>query len=185
MDNIFGMGTTVRHGRLLGLLENSILNLFFEKKIEHFSESVKLVYYGNKKRAPGNCELVCVDNIICVDNIKGELEFKDIMNDLGDVEPDYMHFSKGNDFILNKKETRVAGYPNLIVEVWSENNSTLDREFKKYLYSTSAITEHWYIEQDSNVVECWYGDSRIDDKNLADILKTRDGIEFDLRYLKL
>ena len=180
MDNIFGMGTTARHGRLLGLLQNSILNLFFEKRIEHFSESASLVYYGNKKRAPGNCELVDISSIDDIVNFKEE-----IMNDLSVVEPDYMHFVKGNEFILNKKETRAAGRPNLVVEVWSENNSLLDRQFKRHLYSTSAITEHWYIEQDSNIVECWYADKRIDDKNLADVLISRDGIEFDLRYLKL
>jgi len=95
-----------------------------------------------------------------------------------------MHFST-NKFIINDNETRIAGFPNLIVEVWAKSNSDVDKEFLKYLYSTSDETEHWYIEQDSNIVECWYGDKRIEDKNLKDILKTKDGIEFDLRYLKL
>ena len=180
MDNIFEMGTTARHGRLLNYLVKATFELFEKNELINFSESASLVYYGDKKRVPQNCELV---DISIIDDI---IDFKEeIMNDLGVVGPDYMYFKRGNEFILNKKETRVAGCPNLIAEVWSENNSALDREFKKYLYSTSAITEHWYIEQDSNIVECWHGDKRIDNKNLADILVSRDGVEFDLRYLKL
>ena len=62
MGNIMEMGTTARHGRLLGLLENSILNLFFEKKIEHFSESTSLVYWG-KKQNPHSCSFVDIKNI--------------------------------------------------------------------------------------------------------------------------
>ena len=180
MENIFEMGTTARHGKLLNYLIRSTSELIAKKEIEDFSESVSLVYYGNKKRAPQNCELVDISSIDNITNFKEE-----IMNDLGVVEPDYMYFRKGNEFILNKKETRAAGYPNLIVEVWSEDNSLLDRQFKKYLYSTSPITEHWYIEQDSNIVECYYGQERIEDKSLADILVSRDGIEFDLRYLAI
>ena len=178
MDSIFEMGTTARHGKLLKYLARSTFELFEKNELVDFQESVKLVYYGSKK-SPKDCELISVDSI------DDKVKFKDIMNDLGDVEPDYMHFRKGNDFILNKKETRAAGYPNLIVEVWSENNSILDREFKKYLYSTSPITEQWYIEQDSNIIECYYGQKRIEDKNLADILISKDGVKFDLRYLKL
>jgi len=109
---------------------------------------------------------------------------KETINLLALTTPDYMHFST-NQFIINDNETRIAGFPNLVVEVWSKSNSDIDKEFLKYLYSTSDEIEHWYIEQDSNTVECWYGDKRTDDKNLKDILKTRDGIEFDLRYLKL
>jgi hypothetical protein len=180
MDNIFEMGTTARHWKLLRYLAKSTFDLFERNELEDFSESSSLVYYGDKCRAPVNCELV---NISCVDDIT---DFKhSVINDLEFVVPDYMYFKKGNEFIINKKETKIAGYPNLIVEVWSESNSSLDRQFKKYLYSTSPTTEHWYIEQDSNVVECYFGQERIGDKNLADILVSRDGIEFDLRYLKL
>ena len=71
------------------------------------------------------------------------------------------------------------------MEIWSENNFDIARNFKKLLYSTSDITEHWYIEQDSNIVECWYGKNRLSDKNLKDILINQDNIEFDLRYLAL
>jgi len=178
MGNIMEMGATARHGRLLGLLENSILNLFFEKKLEHFSESTSLVYWG-KKQNPHSCSLVNIKKISDTDDF-----IKETMNMLALTTPDYMHFST-NKFIINDNETKIAGFPNLVVEVWSKSNSDEDKEFLKYLYSTSDETEHWYIEQDSNIVECWYGDKRIEDKNLNDILKTKDSIEFDLRYLAI
>jgi len=178
MENIFEMGTTARHGRLLYFLGKATFDLFIKKELINFSESSSLVYYGNKKELD-SCELVDIGEIQDVQKFR-----EDIMGDLNFVTPDYMHF-KDNKYLINKKETKVAGYPNLIVEVWSEDNSLKDRAFKKYLHSTSPITEHWYIEQDSNIVECYYGQERIEDKNLADILVSRDGVEFDLRYLKL
>ena len=180
MNNIMEMGATARHGRLIGLLQKSIFDLFFKKNLIHFSESTSLVYYGNKKTAPGNCELVDISRISDIKFFKEE-----VMADLDHVVPDYMHFVKNNNFILNKKETRAAGFPDLIIEVWSQSNSDFDKAYLKHLYGTSGGTEHWYIEQDSNIVECWLGDQRVEDKNLKDILITRDGIEFDLRYLKL
>jgi len=51
------------------------------------------------------------------------------------------------------------------------------------LYATSDITEHWYIEQDSNEVICYFGKNRIEGQFLSNILITRGGLKFDLRYL--
>ena len=178
MSSIMEMGTTARHGRLLDYLVKSTFELFEKKEIVNFSESSSLVYWGSKKQ-PHSCNLVDVKKIPDTDDF-----MKETINLLALTTPDYMHFST-NQFIINDNETRIAGFPNLVVEVWSKSNSDIDKEFLKYLYSTSDEIEHWYIEQDSNTVECWYGDKRTDDKNLKDILKTRDGIEFDLRYLKL
>jgi len=53
------------------------------------------------------------------------------------------------------------------------------------LYATSSITEHWYIEQDSNHVQCYVGKERISDQNLTVVLITQKGLEFDLRYLAI
>ena len=178
MSNIMEMGATARHGRFLSFLENSVFDLFLKKKIINFSESASLVYWGERKQSY-SCALVNINNIADKDDF-----IKETINMLYLTTPDYMHFST-NKFIINDNETRIAGFPNLVVEVWSKSNSDIDKEFLKYLYSTSDETEHWYIEQDSNIVECWYGDKRIEDKNLKDILRTQDGIEFDLRYLKL
>jgi len=38
---------------------------------------------------------------------------------------------------------------------------------------------------DSNEVICYIGKNRIDNQNLADVLVTRSGVEFDLRYLAI
>ena len=179
MSNIMEMGSTARHRRLLEYAAKSINGLFERKELIHFSESASLVYTGNKKH-PESCSLIDLKSI---DN-KSEF-MEEILNDLELVTPDYMHFVKDNDFLINKNETRVVGKPDLIIEVWSKSNGLYDREFIKYLYAASSITEHWYIEQHSNIVECWVGDKRTEDKNLSDALKTKDNIEFDLRYLKL
>ena len=178
MDNIFEMGTTARHGRLLDFLVNATFELFVKKELINFSESSSLVYYGNKKEVD-SCELVNISEVQDIQKFREE-----IMGDLNFVTPDYMHF-KHNKYLINRKETKIAGYPDLVVEVWSDDNSPKDRAFKKYLYSTGSTTEQWHIEQDSNIVECYYGQEKVENKNLADILVSRDGIEFDLRYLKL
>ena len=78
-----------------------------------------------------------------------ELYEKDI-NYFYTVQPDLMLF-KENDWVVNDFETRYAGCPDLILEVWSEANDELYRNFKKNLYKTSNTTEHWYITQDSNL----------------------------------
>ena len=71
----------------------------------------------------------------------------------------------------------------LVIEIWSKGNDQLHREIRKKLYSTSPIVEHWYMSQNSNEVECYYGKDRLESQNLKNILITRDAIEFDLRYL--
>jgi Uma2 family endonuclease len=92
---------------------------------------------------------------------------------------------KSNLYVENKRQTRTAGQPDLIVEVWSDGNQESERDFKKYLYSTSPLTEHWYIEQHSNEVECYIGKNRIGGQSLKEILVTRSGLKFDLRYLSI
>ena len=63
------------------------------------------------------------------------------IDDLDYVQPDLMLFKK-NKFVEDSKGIKTAGYPDLIVEVWSGANSIAHRETKKLLYSTSPVTEH-------------------------------------------
>jgi Uma2 family endonuclease len=100
------------------------------------------------------------------------------------VQPDFFLFHK-NPYIINKRDIRTAGQPDLIVEVWGEEDTKNNRDFKKYLYSASDITEHWYIEQDSNTIKCYLGRNELPDQSLMNILKTQNGLEFDLRYLAI
>ena len=85
MESIFEMGTTVRHSRFIKYLLKSSFDLFERNELVDFQESIKLVYQGSKT-SPKDCELL---NLAIV---KDKSSFKSIMNDLGDVEPDYLYF---------------------------------------------------------------------------------------------
>ena len=95
-----------------------------------------------------------------------------------------MIFAK-NKYTLNEKRNRIAGQPILVVEVWSDSNTQQERTFKRYLYSTSPITEHWYIEQNSDTVECYLGETQLKEQNLNFPLKTNLGLELDLSYVSI
>ena len=145
-----------------------------EKKVSILSEQVSLCYYGESKE-PDLVRLIDV----CEEN------FNNInLNHLYVVQPDLMLFHK-NPYIINKDATRYAGKPDLIVEVWSDSNDLNHRNFKKNLYKSSDITEHWYIVQYSNEIECWLGQTQLPHQSLNNILKTQQNIEIDLRYLAL
>jgi len=178
MEIFMKMATTDRHNILTGTLFSRIVNLLEKKEAYALSEEVALVYWGDKKE-PDFIRLVNIEEIEDVDEFT-----KEIIHDLNYVQPDFVLFKK-NPYLRNKRGTKIAGYPDLIVEVWSVDNTTYDRKVKLDLYSSSPVTEHWYIEQNSNEVVCYYGDRRIESQYLTDILVTRDGLKFDLRYLAI
>ena len=178
MENVFEFGTTARHGDILDFLTISVGDLLKREELRKFSESASLSYYGDIKDLT-LCRLIDVNEIQ-----DPTLFLEDVINHLNFITPDYIHF-KNNKYLINQIGTKLVGYPDLIIEIWSKSNYPADRQFKKFLYSTGDTTEHWYIEQDSNTIECWYGKERLEDKNMSDILVSRDGIEFDLRHWKL
>jgi Uma2 family endonuclease len=156
----------------------SLLLLKQYNTLHALSEECSLVHWG-KITEPSSVRLVDVNKI---EDLRKFAE--STIEDLYYVQPDLMVF-KSNLYVENKRQTKTAGQPDLVVEVWSDGNSKEDREFKQYLYSTSGITEHWYIEQDSNDVVCYLGKERLRDQSLTDILVSRRGLRFDLRYLAL
>jgi len=178
MDIYMPMATTIRHNKITTRLSIAMAELEEKKEVLALQEECALVHWG-RKNEPGFKKLVDINDIDDIDEFRKftiyELEF---------VKPDFLIFKK-NKYLCNEKETRTAGYPDLIVEVWSESNEKSEKYFKLGLYSTSPVTEHWYIEQDSNEVICYLGDKRIDNQSLKDILRTQDGLEFDLRYLAI
>ena len=176
MDIYMPMSTTARHNRIITTLMSSVVDLLRKKKAYALSDECSLVYWG-KKTEPTSLSLVDIKEIEDMQKFT-----KIIIEDLYYVQPDIMIF-KSNPYVENARQTRTAGQPDLIVEVWSDGNSKNDRAFLQNLYSTSNITEHWYIEQDSNEVACYFGNDKIGNQNLADILFTNDGLKFDLRYL--
>ena len=171
------MGTTHRHNGILATLMNRIFNRMERGELLALQEQCPLVYFGSKELSVGF-------RLIDADGIDDAETFLENITELEYIKPDFMLF-KNNRYLRNKKQTRTAGQPDLIVEVWSESNTDDDRAFLKNLYASSPITEHWYIEQDSNTVECYFGKKRLPDQCLKDVLVTQKGFEFDLRYLAI
>lgn len=178
MEIFMEMATSGRHTRLSGTFFSEVVGLLKKKEIYALQEENALVYWGDKKE-PHLIRLVDVNEIEDIDKFT-----KEIIHDLYYVQPDFFFFKK-NPYLHNKRETKIAGYPDLIVEVWSEDNTAFDRKIKLGLYSSSPVTEHWYIEQNSNEVVCYYGSDRIENQCLTNVLVTRGGLEFDLRYLAI
>ena len=177
MNNFMYMGTTDRHNRLVSFLIGEIFPLIKKKEIHVLHENCPLVYFGAKSSST-DFRLIDIKNI-------GSMErFLDNITELEYVQPDFMIF-KDSPYLQNKKQTRTAGRPDLIVEIWSESNTDNDRAFIQNLYATSPITEHWYIEQDSNQVQCYMGKEPLQDQYLTNVLITQKGIEFDLRHLAI
>jgi len=172
------MATSRRHNFITGSLFANVFELFKKNMINPFQEEVALVYEGERKK---NGPFRLVDVRLVQDPEKFS---EGVINDYEYVQPDFAFFKK-NPYLTNRRETRTAGKPDLIVEVWSESNSAEEREWKFNLYSTSDETEHWYVDQDSNMVKCYFGRNKLPDQCLTRILRTQDGIEFDLRHLAL
>ena len=171
------MATTRRHNSLIGEMYLALTYLLKTRTYEAMHEEQALVYYG---KLYDICTLVDINSI----NKEDVVSFQDkTIDTLAFVQPDFMLFKKGS-YLLNPSETKVAGIPELIVEVWSLANRQEERTLKKKLYS-SANTEHWYITQDSNLVECCFGERSIGNQSLTEVLKTTRGVELDLRYLAL
>ena len=178
MDVFMPLPTTVRHNKIIMNLIARLWNRIEKKELHALAEECSLVYWGN----PFEISSLSLVNLSEIDDMQ---KFKDsVIEDLYCVQPDLMVFDL-QPYEENKRQTKTAGQPDLVIEVWSDGNKKTDRDFKKYLYSTSNYTEHWYIEQDSNDIECYLGKERLPSQSLKEILRSVNGIEFDLRYLAL
>ena len=123
--------------------------------------------------------------MVDVENPERKNIFKEsVINELSYVQPNFMLFQR-NKYIENQWLTRTAGSPDLIIEIWSDGDTNEDKSFKKFLYSTSDKTEHWYIEQDSNEVICFLGQNVLPSQSLLNTLRTHNGIELDLRRIAM
>ena len=97
-----------------------------------------------------------------------------LLNECSTVVPDILLFDK-NRKMLSEDTLKVAGYPDLVIEVWSKWNDKKERLAKRYIYSTGKNTEHWYLTQNSNKIECWFEDVQLPNKSLKKILTTQGG----------
>ncbi|MCL2158505.1 MAG: Uma2 family endonuclease [Oscillospiraceae bacterium] len=176
MGIIMPMSTTGRHNRITMTLSGRILDLLQKKEVYAMQEEGALVYWGSRKKN----ELA---KLVDINAVSDKDKFAKVtINELEYVQPDFFLFKK-NPYLHNARETKIAGFPDLIVEVWSDNNLEEEREFKLDLYASSGITEHWYIDQDSNEVTCYLGQNRLENQCLTKTLVTQGGLSFDLRYL--
>ena len=178
MNNYMQMGTTGRHNDIVTSFIGELFNLIKKKEVYAKHEEFPLAFFGTRKEPMGTM-------LVDIKDINDIQRFTEhTINLLETVQPDFMLF-KHNPYIVNKYDTKIAGQPDLIIEIWSEGNAQQERSFKKDLYSTSKITEHWYIDQNSNSIECWFGSHKLKNQDLNHIIKTQKGIEFDLRYLAI
>ena len=182
---IRNMATTWRHNQLVFDLRFSFVQAMQKlytsnhtKMARFATEEIALVYEGDLGE---QCSRLI--NISLIED--KEYFSSSIIDVLRFIQPDLFMFAYDNMYLTNKKETRVAGRPNLIVEVWSESNFEYERTYKRELYSTSPITEHWYIEQDNNTVTCYKGTERLPDQDLRYDLKTHEGIIVNIAHLAL
>ena len=176
------MATTLRHNNIVSDIGREIYfqhrDMVRNQTITMAEEEIALVYEGNIDE-----EYVC---LIEIEKIQDSVHFSEkVIDMLRWVQPDFFMFTHTNPYIKNRAETRIAGRPNLIVEVWSEGNLKTERDRKFMLYSSSLITEHWYIDQDSNAVMCYLGNNKLPDQTLETVLKTQEGIKIDLTHLAL
>ena len=177
MDFAFNMATSRRHNKLLRFFSGEVLPFEKKKLLEAFQEECSLVYSGKRWSLDSK--------LINLKKIENHNDFRiNTIQHLSYLQPDFMLFHK-NKFLISEDELRVAGYPDLIIEVWSPGNLPDEREFKRHLYSTSDITEQWYLTTDSNKIEVFTGVKKMDELSLTDVLKTQSGLTFDLRHLAL
>ena len=175
---IKNMATTWRHNEFVVHLGFAFMSAMKGKKARFATEEVALVYEGNLG------EECC--RLVDISLIKDKEYFAEsTIEYFRFVQPDLFIFNHDNLYITNKRELRVAGRPNIIVEVWSDGNLKYERQYKQELYSTSPITEHWYIEQDNNTVVCYKGKERLPNQNIMNNLKTYDNIIINISHLAL
>ena len=177
MDLSLRMATFPRHGHLVTAFFPNVWELFKQKKLYHLQEEQILVYKGKKYSGE--------EALVDVDKLEDESRFvNNIIDALGYIQPDFLFF-KENSFVQSHNTLKTAGVPDLVVEVWSDTNEDIERDFKFRIYSSSEKCEHWYLEQDSNMVQCYLGDKELEVQNLNNVLETTKGIKFDLRHLAL
>ena len=172
LQDIKYMATTDRHSDLVDAFTG---NMYIAKKnalLIYWSSTVALVYNENK-------QLLNVNKISRAE----ENKLARGLSKMNYVEPDVMVF-KNNAYISNLNGTRKAGCPDLVIEIWSDDNDQTHRQKKFEIYSSSPTTEHWYLEQRSDIIKCYLGKKRLSDQHLKNVLKTKDGLEFDISELQ-
>ena len=108
-------------------------------------------------------------------------KLRKVMSKMKYIYPDFMIF-KDNPIIINRSETRYAGIPDLIIEVWSDIDSEDQKKYKRNLYCTQK-SEYWEIEEYSPKIVCWNKDGTKYEQFMDKPLLLPWGEELDLSEL--
>ena len=176
-DYLSLMATFPRHGHLVSSLFARVINLFEKKVLTPFQEQQLLSIWG--KKYSGEEKLI---DTLQIDDISDFTQ--NTIIELDCIQPDFFLFHS-NTFITSLSEFRIAGIPDLVVEVWSKYNTKEEKDMKFRVYSSSSLCEHWYLTQTSNKVECWFGNSPLPNQSLRNVLISQTGLQFDLRFLQI
>jgi len=172
---IFDMANTRRHAELLQEISDELSIVRRTQGFTVYRENIALVHMGHRVKDPSLLALIDIE----------EFDKSLVIDNLNYIQPDFMIF-QDNPFLWNKKETRLAGCPDLIIEIWSDSDYPIDKQSKFLIYSNSNNkTEHWYIEQGNNEIECFIGKDKTQSQDLSAPLKTRTGLKFNLASLAL
>ncbi|MCL1986570.1 MAG: Uma2 family endonuclease [Firmicutes bacterium] len=172
MEQLLQMGWTAgKHTQLADYILSAILH-----KIKNNIFTQNWFLSGGTTRVIHTGELLSgTAKFIDINNISEEIHFSEYRS----VEPDILLFST-NKYMTNKKRSYFAGYPNLVIELWSNANTSEERNEKFNLYSLSPTTEHWYIDKPYITVDCWLGNNKIATHSLHEKLATVQGITIDV-----
>ncbi|MCL1987763.1 MAG: Uma2 family endonuclease [Firmicutes bacterium] len=169
------MAVTGRHRFLTSKFFNKLFSLLPKSYVS--KEDLDLVYYG--KLNEYNATLVDISTIENVQKFLSESIYQ-----LRTVQPDLTVFQK-QPYIENFNQTKTAGRPDLVVEIWSDGNSKEQRAEKFSLYASSPVTEHWYIDQHDNEVKRFLGEKELPAIFLGEIATTNGGVTIDLTDLAI
>ncbi|MCL1987899.1 MAG: Uma2 family endonuclease [Firmicutes bacterium] len=175
--NYFEMSVSRRHDDILTDLLGELYVAGY-KKSSHFSKEGRDLVY-NDNFADNTAKLIDISKLTDINYFKNKS-----ISSLEYVVPDFILF-KENEYIENKKGTRTAGRPDLVVEVWSDGNDDIDILNKQNLYASSPVTEFWQIEQDSNIVKRSIGKTQLKSLSLTEDLYTESGITVNISHLAL
>ncbi|MCL1997308.1 MAG: Uma2 family endonuclease [Turicibacter sp.] len=173
---VYQMSTTTYHG-LLGYYLGGTLarlhgKLFKSRKKILGDGNVRLTFEGELK-CGGCSELVDISQKHINEEYIGDLDY---------IQPDIFLFDK-QPFKTNKSGINIAGFPDLIIEIWSDGNKLAHRKELHNLYMTSPVSEVWYLNQEDTIIERWYKQKQLENLDFRNLIQTQDGIEFDLRDL--
>ncbi|MCL1988094.1 MAG: Uma2 family endonuclease [Firmicutes bacterium] len=180
-SQIYDMAVYPRHSKILERIGN-VMGIDYSSQLwtnsmALYRENSALAYKGDLRFFEGfpSPQLYNVNDNFISEDLLAESRF---------VQPDYMIFYE-NKVQESDKTYKMAGCPDLIIEVWSNSNTADDRLRLCSLYSTSETSEFWQFEQNSNTVLCSKGKNNLPSQSLTNLLFTQNGLKLDLTSIKL